>query len=335
MKRIALLLATCALSAIAQKKTFEVASVKPSAPPGGGNMVRITTGSRFGPGTPEPTRWNCDNCTLMTLLTLGWKLKAFQIAGPAWLSTDRFDIAARLAEGATKDDLRLMQQSLLADRFGLRFRLEDKEMQVYDLVPGKNGPKLKESAAKPAAAAAPGTLPGLPFTVGGSGGGAGGSAPVQLKMGADGFPNFAADRTMTFTVNGNTKHQAVGEDMQQFSDMLSSQLDKPVTDATGLKGRYDFTLTFSGGSTRGPGGGGGGSGMVIMTRGGPGGGPGGAGPGGGAGGGAGTPLDGMETDSAPPLTKAVQDQLGLRLEAKKGVAVTLFIDKIERAPSEN
>jgi len=45
--------------------------------------------------------------------------------------------------------------------------------------------------------------------------------------------------------------------------------------------------------------------------------------------------DGSDSDSQPPLLKAIQDQLGLRLEAKKGMAAILIVDHIERVPSEN
>jgi uncharacterized protein (TIGR03435 family) len=125
---------------------------------------------------------------------------------------------------------------------------------------------------------------------------------------------------VTFTMHGITRHQAVGEDMQQLADLLAAQLDRPVTDSTGLAGKYDFLLTFSGGK---PGDGGGAA--AMMMHGGPG------GPGGGGG------HDGNDSDTMtqPPLPRAIQDQLGLRLEAKKGMADLLIIDHIERAPSGN
>ncbi len=326
MKRIAVLI-VCSLPvgalAAELKKTFEVASVKPSAPPGGSaGMVRMMMGSRFGPGTADPTRWACDNCPVSMLLTQAYNLKRFQITGPAWMDNERFDIAARVAEGATKDDLRLMQKSLLEERFGLKARLELKEMQVMELVVAKNGPKFKESTTTPAD-------PSKPLGMGGG--------PLQMKMGADGFPDLPKDRTMTFVMNGNAKHQAVAEDMTQFVAFLSAQLDKPVTDSTGLTAKYDYTMTYAAIAGRGPGGGGGGGGgpmmMMMMTRGPGPGGPG--GPGAGPGGGDHSPIEGVDVEAAPPLQKAVQDQLGLRLEAKKGMADMLFIDQLEKVPTEN
>lgn len=313
--------------AVEQKKSFDVASVKPSTPPGGGgdgHTFRVAGGPRFGPGTPDSTRWACDNCSLGLLLTQAYNLKRFQIAGPAWLDTQRFDITARVPEGATKDDLRLMQQNLLVERFGLKARLEKKEMQVYNLVLGKSPLKLKAAApAKPGAAGAadaPQTHSAAGHGEGrgaGAGGGAGGFA---------GFSFGSTDRTSTITMHGSTKHQAVGEDMQEFADMLASQLDRPVTDSTALTGKYDFTLTFSGGkaSTFG--------GAAAMAFHGPASGP------GGPGGTPGLPTnDGLDSDaqSQPPLQKAIQDQLGLRLDGQKGMADILVIDHLEKVPSEN
>lgn len=320
MKSIAILVA-CMLPvgalAVEPKKTFEVASVKPSALPGGGgdgHNVRMMMGARFGPGTADPTRWACDNCPLSLLLTQAYNLKRFQITGPNWLDSERFDIAARVAEGATKADLRFMQRNLLAERFGLKARLEQKEMQVYDLVIGKKPPKLKDAAPAKPGADGPSTHS---FGHGGPG-----AEPMQMKMGADGFRDHSTDRTVTITMHGNTRHQAVGEEMQELADFLAAQLDKPVTDSTGLTGKYDFLLTFSGGK-----GGALGGEMAMMFHGGP----------GGPGGGGGSHLDGLDSDamSQPPLQKAIQDQLGLRLEAKKGMAEMLIIDHLERVPSEN
>src|SRR5450759_3975230 len=139
MNRAAILIA-CLLpwTALADDShtTFEVASVKPSAPVNIGDLhnFRILTGPRFGPGTEDATRWVCDNCSLGMLLAEAHDLKRFQITGPRFLDSERFDVVARVAPGATKDDLRAMQQNLLAERFGLKARLEKKETQVFDLV---------------------------------------------------------------------------------------------------------------------------------------------------------------------------------------------------------
>ena len=320
MKRLAILLAAGALAAAAQQKTFEVASIKPSAQPGapmpgGGGIFRVSMGPRFGPGTGDPTRWACDNCPLKLLITMAFQLKDFQVTGPNWLDSERFDISARVAEGATKEDLRLMQQSLLADRFGLKFHMEQKEMQVYDLVQGPKGHKMKVSTAAAPTPPEAGAPPPMPAGMGRGG---------PLKMGADGFPEVPAGRTITMNFNGNSKHVAVGEDIDQFVSLLSANLNRPVTNSTGLTGRFDFTLTFTPPPNAGRGGPG--SGMMMMI---------GRGPGGPGGAGGEHAAETAETESAPPLQKAIQDQLGLRLEAKKAMADMMIIDKIEKTASDN
>jgi len=290
-----LFLLFASLLAAEPAKTFEVASVKPAAPSVIGPSFHAKTGPRFGPGTSDATRWACDNCSLAVLLIEAYNLKRFQIAGPKWLDSERFDIVAQVAEGATKEDLRLMEQNLLAERFGLKVHFEKKEMQVYDLVVGKGAPKLKETTgAKPADGAA-----SHEFGHGGGGGG---------------FQHDAASgRTFTITMHGNTRHQAVAEDMRQLSDFLAAQLDRPVTDSTGLTGKYDFLLTFSGGK---------GSDAIpagVMMHDGPGAGH----------------ADGPDAEAPPLLQKAIQDQLGLRLDAKKGVADILIVDHMDRVAAEN
>lgn len=319
MKLLAILVALLlpvAVVALAQEKTFEVASIKPSARSGSGDghNLQELTGSRFGPGTADSTRWACNNCSLSLLLAEAYDLKRFQITGPKWLDSERFDVVAKVAEGATKNDLRLMQQNLLAERFRLKVRLEKKDMQVYDLVVGKDVPKLKEAAAAQPGADGP---PKREFSHSDR------AAGTTAGTWAGGSHDHAAGRTLTMTMHGTTRHQAVGEDMQQLADFLASQLDKPVTDSTGLTGKYDFLLTFSGGKA-----GDGGTmtgtpmtGTPMMMH----------------GGAAGGHNDGVDSDamSQPPLQKAIQDQLGLRLEAKKGTANILIVDQVERVPSEN
>jgi len=281
------------------KKSFEVASVKPSTPISIGDMhnFRILTGPRFGPGTEDATRWVCDNCSLGMLLASAYDLKRFQITGPKWIDSEKFDIAARVAPGATREDLRAMQQNLLADRFGLKARLEKKEMQVYDLVVAKNPPKLVESNSSKLASPSHESGPSAAST------------PARTGA-APGFGERNSGRTFTINMHGNTRHQAVGESMQELADVLAVQLEKPVTDSTGLMGKYDFLLTFTGGN---------GPDMAVLH------------------GGAGGPAAGghdAEPD-APSLQKALQDQLGLRLDSKKGTAGILIIEKIERVPAEN
>jgi uncharacterized protein (TIGR03435 family) len=103
--------------------------------------------------------------------------------------------------------------------------------------------------------------------------------------------------------------------------MISNQLGRPVIDATGLKGKYDFTLSFAmnGIAPAGV--------MIGPPPPPPPGGGGGPEPAGMAG--------GPDSDTGPSLPGALQQQLGLKLESKKGMVDIVVIDHLEKVPTEN
>lgn len=76
-------------------------------------------------------------------------VKNYQISGPPWLDTERFSIVAKAPPGAAKEQVLVMWQNLLAQRFQLKLHRETNDIPIYELVVGKNGPKLKESAPDP------------------------------------------------------------------------------------------------------------------------------------------------------------------------------------------
>src|SRR5207248_791060 len=78
-------------------------------------------------------------------------MKPYQITGPDWMATTRFDITAKIPAGASKDDVNKMLQSLLEDRFKLTSHKTTAEHPVLALVVGKGGSKLKPSTEKPVA----------------------------------------------------------------------------------------------------------------------------------------------------------------------------------------
>src|ERR1039458_5970133 len=90
--------------------------------------------------------------SLKRLILTAYKLKPYQVSGPDWMDSVRFDILSKIPEGGTKDQVPEMLQALLAERFKLTAHRETKEQPVYGLVVGKDGPKLKPSvpdAARP------------------------------------------------------------------------------------------------------------------------------------------------------------------------------------------
>jgi uncharacterized protein (TIGR03435 family) len=123
------------------KLEFEVATIKPSNPD--------TPGKAF---TVRGREFLTINTTLSDMVVFAYGIHAKQfINGPAWVETDKFDITAK-PEGDGQpnlDQYKAMFQKLLADRFKLAFHRDKKELSVYAMVVGKNGPKLTKSEGNP------------------------------------------------------------------------------------------------------------------------------------------------------------------------------------------
>jgi uncharacterized protein (TIGR03435 family) len=304
----ALALFCCGLSGqIPAKPEFEVASIKPSPESaGGGRMMRM--GGRGGPGSKDPTRYTAQGMTMMDLLTVAYHVKRYQISGPEWLTSARFDINAKIPEGATKEEFGPMLQNLLAERFGLVVHHETKQMPVYDLVVfAKTGSKMTEhvEVASPQDTEKKPVLP---------------SAPIKLELDKDGFPalpNLGGGRgNSMIMMRDRARFWARGETMPQFAEWASDQLSKPVTDSTGLTGKYDFILSWRNENMGGP------MGAPLPLP--P---PGAGGP---------PPLDStVDAEALPTLISAVQEQLGLKLDPKKGNVDLVVIDHVEKVPTEN
>ena len=115
---------------------FEVASIKPAAPPTDGRLM-VRMGGDAG-------RINYSNVSLRDLLKTAYKVKDPQITGPDWLGSERFDVTAKLPEGAKRDQVPVMLQALLADRFKLTMHKESKVVPAYAMLVAKGGPKFHE-----------------------------------------------------------------------------------------------------------------------------------------------------------------------------------------------
>jgi len=289
---------------------FEVASVKPAAPITGN---RIQVMMRGGPGSPDPGQITYSNVTVKNVLMNAYGVKGFQISGPGWLDSERYDIVAKLPRGATKAQFMVMLQNLLAERFKLTLHREKKDLPMYALVVGKNGPKLKESVDDPPPKEGDAPKAGGPA-----------DGPVvmgRMAMGKDGFPVLppgAGGRgsTAIMLMNGNARMTATKQSMAGLAEMLSGQLDLPVVDMTGLTGKYDYTLYFAPE---------GGLGMKLGML----------APPPGEGGGGAPMASAPDAQSSPNLFSALQEQLGLKLEQRKGPVDLLVIDHLEKAPVEN
>lgn len=311
--------------------SFDVASVKPAAAVTPGMGLRVMM--RGGPGTEDPGQITYSGVTLKNVMTIAYGVKGYQVSGPAWMDSVRFDIVAKIPHDTTKEQFKVMLQNLLKERFGLELHHESKDLPMYDLVVAKGGVKMKESVEDPSAAA-----PIVPGTLGGPSSSTppppppppAGGGPIRLNMGPDGMPKLPPGMgkmgIMMMMMPGKMRMIANGQPVSALSEMLGNQLGKPVMDKTGLTAKYDFTLEFLPEDN-----------MRMMM-------PGGAMPmqhsmpasGGAADGGA-MPGGGGSADvpTAPPLPAALQAQLGLKLESKKGPVDTLVIDKLNQIPTEN
>jgi uncharacterized protein (TIGR03435 family) len=180
------------------KPEFAVATIKPTRPdaPRGGYGIRgeeVTT-------TAVTVSW---------MIKLAFNVHAHQISGgPAWLESERYDTVGKpdIPGQPNRDQMKLMVQKLLADRFQLRFHTEKKELPVYAMAVAKGGPKITVSAGDP------NDFPGIGF----------GREPGVLSL-----------------IGRNTGLNGVANGLQ------SNILDKPVVDQTGLTGRYDFNLRWT------------------------------------------------------------------------------------------
>ncbi len=213
-----------AAGAAACAQEFDVASVKPSA---------LQTG-RFtmtgGPGTSDPGRINYTNIPLRRVLLNAYDLSNYQITGPDWLDSQRFDIAATIPAGATKPQFQAMLRNLLAARFQMTVHRESRELAVYVLIPAKTGPKLTALGIGPAAESPENQV-----------------ASVKSDSGKDGFPvlSMPGPGLIIETRNGRARITAKETSLAKFADMLTTQLGRPVLDRTQLTGNFSFELYFT------------------------------------------------------------------------------------------
>jgi uncharacterized protein (TIGR03435 family) len=303
-------------AAYAQNPTFEVASIKATAPQEMGKVMVRMGG--------DPGRIDYVNVSLRDLVRQAYDVKDYQVVGPDWLNSARFDVQAKYPPDTPVETRNLMLQALLAERFGLKVHKESKESAIYNLVVAKNGPKLKKAEELPAPADAPDAGPGGPEYHREPSGGPGGGASGGIRIAPDGRgrvgggPGGPGGRGMIMMRMDSSKMrlQAKSMTVAGFAEMLARQVGKPVFDQTGITGTYDIDLEFKPEAGMG--------GMRGMPM------P----PPGHEGAGAG-PASAPETVEGPSIFTAIQEQLGLKLESKKGPIDSIVVDQANKAPTEN
>jgi uncharacterized protein (TIGR03435 family) len=229
-------------------KAFEVASVRKSPPPDMQTMMMgLSQGRRPDSLRVDGARATYTYMSLKQLIAYAYKLRVYEVTGPDWLKTDRFEIAAKLPDGASKDDVPDMMRALLEERFKLGAHKETKDVPVLGLMVAKGGPKLTESTEPveeidPNAPLKPGQS--RMDTVDG---------PVLLTRTTDGATMYHMGPRGTFKLkfDGQTRSMRMtckGMSMRGLAVMMTSLgggEGRQVDDQTGLKGRYDVVVDFS------------------------------------------------------------------------------------------
>jgi uncharacterized protein (TIGR03435 family) len=155
-------------------------------------------------------QFNISNSPLREIIMWAYHVQLQYVTrGPGWIDSDRFDIVAKAPPDTTMDVARLMLRSLLADRFKLRIRQEQKVLPVFALTIGKSGPRLRPPDSFGLAHCGRGSEHGI---------------VAQHHV-----------RCTNMTLS----------DLAEFlPDLAVRDIGYPVVDLTGIKGSYDFDLDF-------------------------------------------------------------------------------------------
>jgi uncharacterized protein (TIGR03435 family) len=257
---------------------FEVATIKPSAPDEK-SFGRITGGQIQANALP-----------LMFLVNFAWDLnpnnKESLVNAPKWLETAKFDINAKAGANVRVDkfagqtlinfeDLRSMLRAMLTERFQMKTHMEERPVTAYTLVAA--GPKLKPTADPTE------------------------RTKCKEGPGPDGKdPRIASPILNRLLTCQNMTMAQIGDELQRVAN---GYIYNPVIDSTGLKGSYDFTLSFSSAD------------KVQLT--------------------AGADASSADPSGALSIFDAVNRQLGLKLEKTKRPYPVLVIDSMSETPTEN
>jgi uncharacterized protein (TIGR03435 family) len=187
--------AVMAQSTIAETVRFEVASVKPATDTKHGLWY---TGDRV----------QILGLSIQELLAAAYKVKDYQVSGPGWIRSARFDVVAKLpqeavglADSSKSAQIWLMSQTLLTERFKLKFHRETRSLSALELVVDDRGPKFQQSGPDP-------------------------GYNVNVRRGRG---RLAAEQLP----------------MRQFVEILGDVLEVPLVDKTGIKGAFDVKLLWA------------------------------------------------------------------------------------------
>jgi uncharacterized protein (TIGR03435 family) len=243
--------------------TFDVAVIRLAPPPDANFHVSVSS-------PPHSSRFEATNLPIKALIQIAYGFDAPVVGAPDWIANTFYDINARSDEATdarlaklTENEVRLEKRNairvLLAERLGLKTHLETRNSSIYNLVVAKGGVKM-QAAPRPPDGEAAATPP---------------PSNVQAHGSRHGLEFVGSDSSI-----------------RAIAGALSSMVEAPVVDKTGLIGTYNYTLQF------------------------------------------GREWSANDPDSWPSIFTAVQEQLGLKLEAEHEDVPNLVVDHIAK-PSEN
>jgi uncharacterized protein (TIGR03435 family) len=290
------------------KPAFEVASIKPVGP------FQMRPGIRI-----SGNRFDCA-MSLEALIITAYQINTYQITGPEWLNSQRFEINATLPEHTSKDQVPEILRTLLEDRFKLKAHFEKKDQPVYTLVVPRKGELKLMKADETVYADAKPLSP---------------THPINMKPDGDSFILIDSRNGMV-TRGGNNgrggtvmRMEILKTSMPAFADYLTGLVDRPVVDATGLKDFYRIMLDlpmdiYANALMSRP--------MLADVA--------------AAMGNARTPFS--DPASAPTATPAGNasdppgkavfaaiEKLGLKLDSRRAPVEMLIIERVEKSPAEN
>ena len=317
---LAILAPSAAFAQAPAALAFDVASIKP-APITSITPAMLQSG-KFRMGvTVTGTRVDIGFVSLADLIRIAYDVKPHQISGPDWMAAARFDITAKLPDGATKDQVNVCLRALLAERFKLTVHHEAKDRPIYALIAGKGGSKLKESEPEaPETDAAKKDAP-PPMIV------AGGQSVTAGRDGMSATVSGGPTGPVKVSISPAGEHfEASRMTMAALADMLTPMVDRPVVDMTDLIGTYQvafdvplaeiMAMATKVAATAG----------IAMPALPP-------GAGGGSAGGSGAAPTAADPTGAS-IFQSVQ-QLGLKLDARQAPTDIIVIDHVERTPTED
>lgn len=240
--------------------TFDVATIRLAPPPDANFHVSVSS-------LPHSSRFEATNLPVKALLQIAYGFNSPVAGAPEWVMSTLYNITARSDEAAdarlaklSDNEVRLEKRhairALLADRLELKTHLETRSSSIYNLLAGKGGVKMAVAPARPAPA--DGSAPAPP-------------PPADVKA--------VGSRHGLEFIGSNSSIAAI-------TGALSSMVEAPVVDKTGLTGTYNYTLQF------------------------------------------GREWSANDPESWPSILTAVQEQLGLKLEAVHEAVPNLVVDHI-------